>query len=170
MRELPHIAICGHGRSGKDTAAQWFAANTSLRLGLTTSEIIAPFVAAEDGVTVEVAFARRHEERERWFLRGNALRNPDAAFLVRECLKGGEVVVGLRNADEIAAARAEQLIDLFVWIERAVPADPTQTFGSELCDIVVPNNATLDEFHDRLRALASFAGLVSNAERLHGGA
>lgn len=160
---LPKIAICGHGRSGKDTAGRWLAENTPLRLGLTTSQVIAPVIAAEDGVSVEVAFARRHQERERWFRRGNELRRNDPAYLVRGCLAGGEIAVGLRNADEIEAARAEGLIDLFVWVERDVPRDPTQTFDASLCDVVILNNGTLAEFHERLRALARFAKLLNCA-------
>jgi hypothetical protein len=160
MRPLPRIAICGPGRCGKDTAARWLAANTPLRLGRTTSEIIAPHVAARLGLTVEEAFARRHENRPLWFDVGNELRTPDPTYLVRECLKEGEIAVGLRNSDEVKAARAEGLIDLFVWVEREVPADPTQTFGPERCDVIVLNTGTLDEFFGRLAALARFAGLV----------
>lgn len=161
MKPLPKLAIRGPGRCGKDTAARWLATHTPLRLGRTTSEIIAPHVAARLGLTVEEAFARRHENRPLWFEVGNELRSPDPTYLVRECMKEGEIVVGLRNSDEVKAARAEGLIDLFVWVEREVPADPTQTFGPDLCDIVISNNGTLDEFHGRLRALARFASLLS---------
>jgi hypothetical protein len=91
---------------------------------------------------------------------GNELRSPDPTYLVRECLKEGEIAVGLRNSDEVKAARAEGLIDLFVWVEREVPADPTQTFGPERCDVIVLNDGTPDEFFGRLAALARFAGLL----------
>lgn len=95
-----------------------------------------------------------------WFDVGNELRRDDPAYLVRECLRDAEIVVGLRNADEVEAARAEGLIDLFIWVVRYVPPDPTMTFGPELCDVMLPNTGTLDRLHERLEALARFAGLL----------
>lgn len=160
VKRLPIIAICGPGRSGKDETAKWLAANTPLRFSLGTSQVIAPHIAAEDGISVEEAYARRHEDRDRWFRKGNELRVDDHAYLVRECLKQGEIVVGLRNADEVVASRSEGLIDLFLWIERDVEEDPTMTFGPELCDIIIDNNCTIPELHERLAGLARFAGLI----------
>lgn len=94
-RDRPR-AICGHGRSGKDSAARWLAAHTPLRLGKTTSEVIAPHRAAELGISVEEAFSRRHEERDVWYELGNRLREKDAAYLIRETLRNGEICVGIR--------------------------------------------------------------------------
>jgi hypothetical protein len=164
MREpLPKIAICGHGRSGKDEAARYLARRTPLRFAKSTSEVIAPYAAAKLGRPVDVAFAERHQNRVFWFNVGNELRAEDPAFLVRECLKAGEIVVGMRNRSEVVAVRAERLVDLVVWIDRDVPADPTQEFGVELCDLVVPNRGTLEEFHGRLEALARWAGLLKES-------
>lgn len=160
-RALPKIALCGPGRSGKDECAKWFSANTPLRFGRSTSQVIAPYVAERLGVSVPEAFARRHEDRELWFSVGNELRLHDPTFLVRECLRDGEIVVGLRNRDEMIAARSQRLIDLFVWISRDVPHDQTQTYGPELCDIEIENRGTLADLFDRLEALARFAGIFS---------
>jgi len=160
MPHLPTIAICGPGRSGKDEAARWLAANTPLRLGPTTSQVIAPHVAARLGLDVASVFEKRHENRQLWFEIGNCLRETDPAFLVRECLAKGDIAVGLRNADEVMAARAERLVDLFVWIDREVPPDPTQTFGAELCDVIVSNRGSLDEFFLKLMTLARFGRLI----------
>lgn len=163
-RALPKIALCGPGRSGKDECASWLSANTSLRFGRSTSQVIAPYVAERLGVSVAEAFARRHEDRELWFAIGNELRLQDPTFLVRECLRDGEIVVGMRNQDEVIAARSQRLIDLFVWISRDVPHDPTQTYGPELCDIEIENRGTLEELFDRLEALTRFAGLFNPAK------
>ena len=126
--------------------------------------MIAPYVAERLGLSATEAFARRHEDRELWFSVGNDLRADNPTFLVRECLEDGEIVVGMRNCDEVIAARSEGLIDLFVWIARDVEVDPTQTYGPELCDIEISNRGTLPELFGRLEALARFAGIWSPSE------
>lgn len=160
QKPVRKIAICGHGRSGKDTCARWLAEHTWLRLARTTSEVIAPYRAAELGISVEDAFARRHEERDVWYELGNRLRANDWARLVRETLVNAEICVGIRDPEELAAARSEGLIDLVLWVDRDVPPDPTMKFGAEHCDVIVENRGTLDEFYRRLTALARFAGLL----------
>jgi len=74
-------------------------------------------------------------------------------------LAKGDIAVGLRNADEVMTARPERLIDLFVWIDREVPHDPIQTFGAELCDVIVSNHGSLDECFLKLMTLARFGRL-----------
>src|SRR5687768_11374502 len=116
--QTPKIAICGPGRSGKDTAAEWFAGHTVLRFGRTTSEVIAPHAAARLGLPVDVAFAQRHADRQLWFAIGVELQQSDPAYLVRETLRDAEISVGLRSRDELAAVRGERLVDLVAWIDR----------------------------------------------------
>lgn len=161
MSRLPTIAICGPGRAGKDTAGNYLASITSLRRGPSTSEIIAPHVAKRLGQTVRRAFSERHENRELWFQVGNELRANDSAYLVKESLKEGEIVVGLRNLDEVMVAREQGLIDLFVYLLRSDrPEDSTMKFGASACDIVITNNGTEEEFCAKIRNLARFARLV----------
>lgn len=159
---LPKIAICGPGRCGKDTAATWFASHTPLRFGRSTSEVIAPHVAARLGLPVEAAFSGRHDNRQFWFDVGNELREKDPAYLVRETLRDGEISVGMRNRSEVVAVRDAGIVDLIVWIDRAVPADPTMEFGPEMCDVIVPNRGTLVEFYRHLEALARWARLLKS--------
>jgi hypothetical protein len=42
-------------------------------------------------------------------------------------------------------------------------------FGAQACDVIVPNDGTLDELFGRLAALARFAGLVTNQTQDEGG-
>jgi hypothetical protein len=67
----------------------------------------------------------------------------------------------MRNRSEVEAVRRGRLVDLLLWIDRDVPTDPTQEYGSELCDVIVQNRGTLKEFCGRLAALARWAGLIS---------
>jgi len=161
---LPKIAICGPGLCGKDTAVDWLAKHTILRPGRSTSEIIAPIIAKKLGLSVEVAFSRRREDRHHWYEAGRSLRSEDPAFLVREAMHGAQITSGLRVAEEVLASRAEGIVDVFIWINRDVPADPTMKFGSELCDITIENRGSLDRFYSRLSALARLARILQTSE------
>lgn len=158
---LPRIAIVGPGECGKNEAATWFAAHTPLRFRKTTSEVIAESVAALRGCTVEEAMANRRNERDYWLAIGNELRALDPCHLVRETLDDAEICVGIRSPVELAASKANRLIDLTIWIERAdVPRDSTMCFGPEMADVIVENHGSLAGLHARLARLARFAGLV----------
>jgi hypothetical protein len=159
MHKLPTIALCGPGECGKDVSANYVVSITPLRLGRTTSEVIAPHIAAEDGITPTEAHARRRGERDRWAAKGDFLCTNDPAYLVRGCLEDGDIVVGIRRLAEIQTVRALGLVDLIVWIDRTVVRDSTIEFDSRMCDVILDNNGTIPELERRLRALARFAGL-----------
>lgn len=150
---LPRIAISGPGRSGKDEAAEYLKRH-GFRYSESTSCVITREIARQTGLSFEECHAKRHEHRGRWYHVGNQLREKDPAHLVREVLKTGNVVVGVRDGIEMRAAREKGLVDLVVWIDRDVPPDPTLTYGTELADIIIPNHEGLPEFHARLDRLA----------------
>lgn len=157
------LLIVGHGRAGKDTACEYLAQITGLRNAGTTSKYLAEYVAGKLGLSVEEAYARRHESdamRMVWYNAGNELREKDPTILIRQALANGEITGGVRDREEVVRARTQGLVDLVVWIEnRSVRSDPTVQFGPEDCDLVIPNNGSLEEFYDRLRRFAQFAGL-----------
>lgn len=155
----PRICFCGPSESGKDESAHYLAAHTNLTYAGSTSIFLAPFVAEKLGLSVEEAFARRHEDRKFWYDLGNRLRNEDPGVLARKALAAGDILAGFRDREEIHWLKQRNLVDLFVWIDRPVDPDPTQKYGPEECDIVIQNHGTLAEFYPRLRRLALFAGI-----------
>ena len=159
------ILFVGHGRAGKDTACEHFAEITGLRNAGTTSKYLCAYVAAKLGLSVEDAYARRHESDEMrtvWYHSGNELRANGPTTLVRMALEHGEITGGVRDLAEIIAVREEGLVDLVVWVDNnRVKPDPTVTFSRKDCDVVVENHWTIEEFHGRLRRLAGFAGLLA---------
>jgi len=160
MNDPRRIMVVGHGRAGKDTACEYLAKVTQLRFAGTTSLYLARYVAARLGVTAEEAYCTRHSNRNFWHRVGKEVRKRDPGLLVRESLKNAEIVGGIRDLEEIAACRQENLVDLIVWIANdRVPRDSTVKFGERDCDIVVPNHWGLEEFRWRLLRFASFAGL-----------
>ena len=157
------IMFVGHGRAGKDTACEHLAFVTGLRFAGTTSKYLAEYVAAKLGLPVDVAYARRHESNEMrnfWYNCGNELRENGPTTLIRKALEHGEITGGVRDYEEIVAAREENLIDIIVWVDNnRVPEDPTVKFTQRECDLVIPNHWSLDEFYRRIVRFAEFAGL-----------
>ena len=155
------VGIYGPGRSGKDAAAEWFAANTRLRYWGSTSQVITPHAAKRLGISEREEFRRRHEDRALWRQIGDELREVDPAALARVTLWDGDLNVGVRSLREIAAVRRERLVDVALWIDRpGVPEDPTLEFDESFADVIVPNRWGLPEFHARLANLARAWGVL----------
>jgi hypothetical protein len=163
-RQVKRILLVGYGRAGKDAGLEFLSAITGLKNAGTTSLYLAKYVAAELGVTETEAYKARHgsdEMRQIWFRIGQELRKNDPGILLREALEKGDLCGGVRDLEEILFARANRVVDLIVWVQNVrVAMDKTVMFGPEHCDVIVQNNGTLDEYHEKLRRLAAFAGLV----------
>jgi cytidylate kinase len=154
-----NIAICGPGRCGKDTMADRLVEKWGYTYAGTTSTVISREIAQREGITFEEAHAQRHQRREEWFRVGIELRGRDAAALAREVLKTGNLVVGVRDYNEMFAVIEEGLADIVIWVARDVPHDPTMHYGPEMCDIVIENRLSLEAFHSRIDRLAKALGI-----------
>jgi hypothetical protein len=152
VNTLPRWAICGAGRAGKDHAALYIAARTPMRFVGSTSWYLLPYMADALSLSLEEAWARRHEQRDAWYRKGRELRARDPLTLLRSSLAENDLVVGCRDREEIQAARASGLLDLVIWIDPGgrVPMDPTLTYGAELADIVIQNWDDVGAFDRRL--------------------
>ena len=155
------LLIVGHGRSGKDTAAE-ILHGAGLTYAGSLSWFALPFMAKRLKQPLQIAWERRHEHRMAWYHGCNELRREDPLFLVRLALAEANVVTGLRDIAEITAAKEENLFDEILWVERnGTPIDPTLTYGKEQCSDVVFNNGTLAEFKENLLAWATVKGFLS---------
>lgn len=153
------LIFCGHGRAGKDEAGLYLASITNLKFAGTCSNVLARHVAERLGVSEEEAWKNRHsggdELRLFWRKVGDEIRKDDPAVICREMMAKGELGGGIRGLEEIRAARAEGLADLFIWVaNNRVPVDPTVEYGEEECDLIIPNHWDLTHYHHRLRTLA----------------
>lgn len=153
----PKILFVGHGRCGKDTACEYLSKITGLRNAGTTSKYFALHMSKLMGVSYEEAYARRHESDEMrtyWYEEANKLRENGPLTILNMALEHGDISGGLRDGEEIRAAR--EVVDIIIWIQNdRVPIDPTVKFTSRDADIVIENNWSLEEFYSRLDRLAS---------------
>lgn len=165
VSSMPVLAFCGYGRSGKDTAAEWFRDHTNLVFmggcSWTAREYMAKRLGADEGrvITVDEAYARRHEDRMKWYTYMNEYRKDDPARLIQDCLDHSDIVCGVRDRAELLAAKEAGLLDLIIWIDRDVPVDPTVTYTVDDCDMVIRNFGTLEVYYQRLERLARSLGL-----------
>lgn len=158
------LAIVGPGRCGKDTAADWFNANTILRYWGSCSQVILPVAAFRLGISQDEAWANRHKDRAFWRALGDEMRARDPAALARVTLEKGDLVVGVRSHVEMRAVIDQKLVDLVVWVYRPnLPPDPTLEFGRGLADIVIENTTTLGDFHAKLRAFSKTLGVLGDS-------
>lgn len=167
-----HLAICGPGRAGKDTASEWFAQNTTLRYCRSTSQaaklICFNALRLRYGYkTAEEAFEDRHNHRKEWAQLMWEHNQPDGVTLYRGMLRDNDILNGIRRKQELDACRAFGLVDLVLWIDRDVAVDPSLDFEQDEADIVIPNNRSLRELFCRLARFAHCAGILreSNGPR-----
>lgn len=146
-----NILIVGHGRSGKDTAADLLHGKGRLLNAGSLSWHALPFMAKELGITPQKAWDERHAKRQFWKDHLDTLRAHDTLFLVKLALKHGNIVTGLRAREEMDAAQASGLFSSIVWIERpGTPVDPTVCFGPQDSTDILHNTGTLEDFEAKL--------------------
>lgn len=152
---LPKLLFVGRGRSGKGEAGLWFAKHTNCVYAGSLSWVNADKIAADLGVSVEQAYAERHQNRNYWRAWLDKYREGDESRLCRDALEKGNITDGTRALAELKAVRAGKMFDLIIWIERAeAPHDPTLEFGPEGADVVINNNDSLEAYHERLERFA----------------
>ena len=169
------ILIVGHGRSGKDTAAEILSKITGIPYAGSTSWAAKERVAGVLGVHPQIAWEERHKNRDKWKRICDKLRETDQTILIRDALFSVNhrdrsdgfltgwrgIVAGVRDYAELKAAKLEGLFHHILWIDNyRVPVDPTVTFTPDDCDEVIYNDGDLDEFRETLFLWAEKGGLI----------
>lgn len=162
-RTIPQkIAILGYGRHGKDLVAEIVSKFTRLRYGGSTSWIALPYVAKALDVHQQIAWDSRHDNRQFWYDFCNHLRRNDASFLVKKVLKAGDLVVGLRDKEEVVSLKRDNLVRATIWVDaspRIEAKDHTVAFGPEDCDMVLKNHLDKDALYFTVYTLCKSLGL-----------
>lgn len=155
------IAICGLGRAGKDTAAEYLRDEFGLRYTHGTSRWAAMIVWVEmtkrniNYDTVQECFEDRHNHRELWAKIIGRHNAADPCRMYRECLEHQDILVGLRWRSEFLACKAAKLWDVSLYVTRPGCIDPTCEVLPGDCDYVIRNDGTLAQFHAKLSHWAS---------------
>lgn len=156
ISDRPKLLIVGYGRHGKDYLAERIEDKTQLRYGGSTSWAALPHVAASLNMHPQRAWESRQLHRDYWFDFCNFLRRDDPLFLIREVLCSGDLVVGIRDKEEMHAARESGLFRRIIWVDayrRLGTVDTTVKFGPADCDEIISNNGSRDDFEPAINSL-----------------
>lgn len=158
----PKVILVGHGRHGKDTAAEMLRDKYGFRFCSSSlfcaERVMLPAFKAY-GLSygdAETCFDDRHgsspvgDHREFWFKNIQAYCTPDKARLAKELFEAGnDIYVGIRDRREFWAARLAIPGLLTVWVDASdrLPPEGAGSMNIEpwMCDVVLDNNGDLEQ-------------------------
>lgn len=147
------LFICGHGRHGKDTAAEILRDELGVRFESSSlfcaEKIVKPYLDERCIMydSAEERYNDRHNHRELWFEAIREFTKDDPTRLSRELFKVHDIYVGIRSREEFLASK--YLADVSIWVDaskRLDYIDPTCEILESDCDITITNNGTLEAF------------------------
>lgn len=145
------IAILGNSESGKTLAAGICAKLLGTRYANTSDRLIAD-LAAKLGESPDYIKARKSEYRDAIFDFGRKKQLVDPLYPQREQLEDADIITGLRNPDEVKAARSNHLYDVIIWIARPdVSPNNTDHLTPSDADVVVNNSGTIEFLREQLK-------------------
>lgn len=179
MRFPFRLMVVGHGRHGKDTAAEIlrddFGATFVSSSWFMAERVVYPhFVANHPGkyASAQECYEDRANERPTWFNLIAASNAADLTTLGRAIFAEYDLYVGNRNAREFHALRNAGVFDASIWIdacERLEYREPRTSLTIEpwMCDFVVDNNGSPADLRRNLGSLmgALHPGLSTNVHK-----
>lgn len=158
--ELPKLLIIGHGRHGKDVLADIFCKEYGFKAkssSMAAAEILLYGQLKEKYVykTFEECYADRHNHRAEWFDIITNYNTPDKSKLARVIMEENDIYVGMRNSDEIAACKENDIFDFVIWVHRpGVDLEGSDSFNitKEDADLIVVNDGNSENFREKLES------------------
>jgi len=147
-----NLIIVGHARHGKDEVCKLLAKKTSLKFVSSSwflcEKLIYPLMK-ENYETPLDCFKDRVNHRGFWFDTICEYNLFDKARLCREIFEVADIYCGLRNIDELNAAKKEKLADHVIWVDALLRENPepktSMTIKESDADYVLDNNGTLQD-------------------------
>lgn len=143
------IAVCGHGRHGKGTAATYLSQRAGLRYNQSTSEAAAQLVfkklSSKYGFsTVQECWDSRHLHRDEWAEIIWTHNKPEGTTLYEDMCAENDIIEGIRDASELRACQEAGIIQLSLWIDASLRKPPEAssscTVEPDDCDVIIDNN------------------------------
>ncbi len=159
MKNNPTLLIIGHGRAGKDEAAEFWERHFNFKAK--SSSLAAAEIFIYDALKEKYGYKSfnkcyqdRHMHRAEWYDLVCDYNKYDRTRLAREIVKKTGSYIGMRDRSEILACMSEGIFDLVIWVDAGDRIDPEDNSSfnitTDLADIIIENNGTLQEYQDKL--------------------
>lgn len=153
------ILVLGYTGSGKTTAAEILAELLNTRSLNTSDQLIEDF-AVSIGTTPKFILEHKPEYREQLFKFGRAKQAIDPLYPQVQQLAVASILTGLRNPNEIEAAREHRLYDMIIWVNRPeIEAGVTDKLNPNHADLIIENNGSIEELREQLKQLLRSRGV-----------
>ncbi len=174
MEDKPKLLIIGHGRHGKDTAAEYLRDYYGMKF-TSSSYFCAQFVYTSPMFSalyadVDECYRDRHRWRDQWAQLITAYNTPNKTRTASEMFdQGNDLYVGMRKRAELDACRAAGLFDAVVWVDRSEHEPPEPKSSNELtaadADYFLDNNGSMVDLADNIEELMKGLGAWHIAQR-----
>jgi hypothetical protein len=163
---MHNLVIFGHKQHGKDTACEY------LREKFGLSFISSSFFACKSflyrqlqndfshGVlynTIQECFDDRVNHRKYWYEAIRDYNTPNKTRLGAQLFNRHDIYCGIRDLEEFTALKAAGLVNLSIFIDASGRLEKESSESMKLdiedADIVITNNGTLEQFHEKLDKL-----------------
>lgn len=144
--------IIGYKESGKTTAARILAdiLDTSYA---NTSDIIITEFANDCGLDEEYVHTHKDTFRDELWSYGRVRQEKDPLW-PQSIIEHVDILTGVRNLDELDAARNAKLYDIVIWIDRpGFGASSTDKLSSSDADVILKNDGSFVDLRLKLRQL-----------------
>ena len=147
------LLILGYTLSGKSTTAAILAEILNTKYADTSAKLIEEF-AASRGLTINYIRENKNQFRADLFAFGRARQAIDPLWPQDVQINDFDILTGLRNPNEIEAARTANLYNPIIWIDRpGVTAGPTDKLCPSDADVIVHNNGAISDLRSKLEQL-----------------
>jgi len=145
-----NIMILGYSESGKSAAADMLAEKLNMS-AINTSDIIMQDFADSNNLDVDYVVANKKDLRDDLYQFGREKQAKDPSYPVSKGLENHNIIVGVRNKDEIKASK--HLFDHILWIDRAsANRNTTDQIGPEDSTETISNNGSLEDLRRLLNS------------------
>lgn len=150
---LMKILLLGYSGSGKSTAAELLAKILNTSYANTSDVIIQDFARANKIPILDVV-NNKEAYREKIWRFGREKQAKDPLYPQRQQIEKVDIITGVRNRNEVVAARRYGLYDAIIWIDRdSCKRNLTDNLSKNDANYVVDNNGTILELEEKLLQL-----------------